>query len=343
MSPEVERILKLSGEEFRNAVLRNAGPISYERDLPEDAQRRIAEVVRESWPPGGVRANIIEREENQIRFKDAEAHAWLTLAPALDIAPSPEQWADLATSGALLTESSTWLQRHYSEEAVLLAARSLDSTSLRPWAQLIRAIPDEAGVPDAVVHAFLEHVKEMTPKEAEIELWAIGDRFVRDRRLDVLEKLSQKSTEFDAALRPWRSRLGETEAARILLEELVVKLAEGARFDRDDAEWLEGVNDKALLGALFEALTLAIRSEDDSPFGVSGALGRAIYRIGGDEAVRMYDELIEGSDDSRFKFLRLQRDEIVQGELRRAGQASAVDVAARLDLVGLDADDGASN
>lgn len=342
MRPEVEYILELSGEEFRNAVLRNADPISYERDLPEDARKRIAEVVREAWPAAGVRANI-ERDENRIRFKHAGAYAWLTLAPALDIAPSAEQWADLATSGAILTDSSTWLERHYSEEAVLLAAGSLDSASLRPWAQLIGAIPDAARVPDDVVEALLAHVSEMTSKEAEIELWTVGDRFVRESRLDALQKLSETGTEFDAALRPWRSRLGEAEAARVLLEELVARMREGVRLDRDDAEWLEGVNDGALLTALFEGLALAIRSEDDSPFGVSGALGRAIYRIGGDEAVRMYDELIGSSDDSRFKFLRMQRDEIVQAELRRAGQATAVEVHKRLGLGWLDPERGAGD
>jgi hypothetical protein len=48
--------------------------------------------------------------------------------------------------------------------------------------------------------------------------------------------------------------------------------------------------------------------------------------------VRLYDELIASSDDSRFKFLRIQRDEIVQSELRKAGQHEAVIVAERLDV-----------
>jgi hypothetical protein len=340
MTRDVKVILGMSGEEFRNAVLRNAEPLSFQRDLPEDARARIAEVVRDAWPAAGVRTNV-EREENRIRFKDLGAYAWLTLAPALDIAPSPEQWADLATSGAILTDTSSWLERHYSEGAALIAAQSCDSTSLRPWAQLVGAIPNDTRVPDEVVEALLTQVSEMTPKEAEIELWTIGDRFMREARLDAMQALSRKSNEFDVALRPWRSRLGETEAARILLDGLIANLSAGKRFDRDEAEWLEGVNDKELLKPLFDALALAIRSEDDSPFGVSGALGRAIYRVGGDEAVRMYDELIDNSDESRFKFLRLQRDEIVQAELRRTGQASAVDVTARLELATLDSDDGA--
>jgi hypothetical protein len=278
------------------------------------------------------------RDENEIRFGNAQAYAWLTLAPALDIAPSAEQWADLATSGVILTDSTIWLERHYSEEAVLLAARSCDSSSVRPWAQLIGAVPDEVRVPDEVVEALLAHVSELTPKEAEIELWTLGDRFVRDGRLDALQALSGRGSQFDVALRPWRARLGEIEAARLLLNELVANLREQKRFDRDEVEWLNGVRDEGLLASLFDALAPALRLEDDSPFGVSGAIGRAIYRIGGDEAVRTYDELIASSDESRFKFLRLQRDEVVQKELRAIGQANAAEVAARLQVAALEPD-----
>ncbi len=342
MRRDVEVILGLSGDDFRNAVLNNAGPLSYERELPEEARNRIAEEVRGAWPATGVRANV-ERDENEIRFGNAEAHAWLTLAPALDIAPSTEQWADLATSGAILTDTSSWLERHYSEDAALLAARSCESSSVRPWAQLVGAIPDDVRVPDEVVETLLAHVSELTPKEAEFELWTLGNRFVREGRLDALQALSERGSRFDDGLRQWRARLGEQEAARLLIDELIANLREGKRFDRDDAEWLDGVHDEGLLASLFAALALAIRLEDDSPFGVSGAIGRAIYRIGGDDAVRTYDGLIASSDDSRFKFLRLQRDEIVQAELRRAGQAAAVEVGAQLGLARLDPDDDAIN
>jgi hypothetical protein len=50
----------------------------------------------------------------------------------------------------------------------------------------------------------------------------------------------------------------------------------------------------------------------------------------------MYYPLIESSDESRFKFLRLQRDEIVQAELRAAGQLKAGEVARRLEVPTLD-------
>ena len=115
-------------------------------------------------------------------------------------------------------------------------------------------------------------------------------------------------------------------------------LKEGTTLHRDDAGWLEGVAHADLLPPLFEALRAAVATEADSPLGVSTAITRAIYRIGGEEAVRMYDALIASSDDSRFKFLRLQRDEVVQAELRLAGQLKAREVAERLNLPSLEPD-----
>ena len=118
----------------------------------------------------------IERIEQETRFHDFGAYAWLTLAPALDIAPNEEQWGDLATSGAILTDHSDWLRRHYSETAAVRAARSCDAAGARPWAQLISAIPDETRVPDAVVEALVSHVSDPTVAELDFDLWMIGDR-----------------------------------------------------------------------------------------------------------------------------------------------------------------------
>jgi hypothetical protein len=336
VNKEVEWLLGLSGEEFRNAVLNNAGALSNRiKSLPTDARQRLAEIVLGAWPDNGVHAHI-ERDEQETRFHDLGAYAWLTLAPALDIAPTEEQWADLATSGAILTDHSEWLSRHYSETAAVRAARSCDAAGARPWAQLISAIPDETRVPDEVVEALVSHVSEPTVAELDFELWMIGDRFAREGRLEALQTLSAKTSDLDRCLRPWRARLGEADAARVLLRELTTALKERKRFERDDAQWLEGVQERALLPDLFEALAAALPGEGESPFGVSTAVGRAIYRIGGEDAVRMYDDLIAGSDDSRFKFLRLQRDEIVQVQLRVAGQRHVSEVAKRLNIPALD-------
>src|SRR5271154_7444918 len=112
MRPELEEILDLSDDAFREAVLRNAAAIAYEvKTLDDEQQRRIAEIVVAVWPKDGMAANI-EREERQVRFLDLGAHAWFTLGPALDLVPTPEQWASLATSGTVLTDTSQWLHSH---------------------------------------------------------------------------------------------------------------------------------------------------------------------------------------------------------------------------------------
>jgi hypothetical protein len=106
--------------------------------------------------------------------------------------------------------------------------------------------------------------------------------------------------------------------------------------DWDDPGWLEGVTDSELLPDLFDALLLDLEHERDDPFGPGRSLHRAILRIGGEEAVRRYDELIASSDEPRFKFLRLWRDEVVQSELRAVGQSRAGEVAAALSVPNLD-------
>jgi hypothetical protein len=325
--PEVEAILETSGDEFRDLVLANARALSHEvKDVPEEARLRLIEVVQAAWPKDGVAANV-ERAEHEVRFRGWGAHAWLTLGPAFDITPTAEQWADVACSGVLLSDTSDWLSRHYTEEAALFAARSCKSGGVRPWSQLVSSIPTDARTPDELVDAIVAHMSEPTVPEPDYELWSIGERFVREDRLDALQALSAKSEELERRLRPWRARLGNSGAAETLLVEMTAALAAGRRFDRDEETWLEGVSEPKLLALLFEALGAALSTEGDSPFGVSSALGRAIYRIGGDDAVLGYDELIASSDDSRFKFLRLQRDEIVQAELRVAGQRRSAEVA----------------
>lgn len=185
-------------------------------------------------------------------------------------------------------------------------------------------------MPAAVIDSIIEHVDSV--EEPDFDLWHIGERLAGEGRLDALQALSANGDELERGLRQWRAGLGEFEAARLLLVEMTPALREGRRREWDDAEWLEGSTSPDLLPLLFDALAAALEVETDDPFGPARALQRAIYRIGGDEAVRSYDELIASSDESRFKFLRLHRDELVQAELRRAGQARVAEVAEALEL-----------
>jgi hypothetical protein len=348
MSTEAEAILDLSGDEFRNAVLSNAVAFSFEVPrLADEARTRLVSVVENAWPDGGV-AQSVGRTENKVSFHDPAAAAWLVLAPALNVVPTPEQWADIATSGTVVTDTSAWLSRHYTEEAALLAASRCESSDARPWADLIAAIPRE--VPAAVVDAVVELANESTA-EHHFDLRAIGAGLVRAERLDALRKLSEKNELFERILRTYRAQLGELESGRVLLAQLTndldagrygeirrepgperprQTLATNPAYSADDPEWLEGVRSDELLPDLFGALELAALIDEDVPRPLVSALFRAIHRIGGEEAVCLYDELIDSTDDSRLKFLRIQRNEIVQTELRKSGQAAARSVAERV-------------
>ena len=137
---DLEAILQITEEDlFRRAVVANAGFINqHVRELTPDARERISVVVHGAWPPKGVRASV-ERRESEIHFANGEAFAWLTLGPALDVVPTPDQWAELATCGAVMTDTAEWLRHHYTPAAARSAAESLTSNLPRPWAQLITA------------------------------------------------------------------------------------------------------------------------------------------------------------------------------------------------------------
>ena len=185
-------------------------------------------------------------------------------------------------------------------------------------------------MPDAVVDAMVEHIQRVDDPQA--GLWNIGRRLELARRLDALQAISSRGDDLERGLRVWRARLGETDAARSLLRELTDAVKAGKYRDWDDPDWLEGVSDPVLLPDLFEALRADLQVKRDDPFGPSRFLHRAILRIGGDEAIKGYDELIGASEESRFKFLRIHRDDVVQAELRKVGQEAAADIAGALGL-----------
>lgn len=57
--------------------------------------------------------------------------------------------------------------------------------------------------------------------------------------------------------------------------------------------------------------------------------------------MRCYDEIIEGTEETNFKFLRRARDEVVQDELRKAGRSAAERSAYMLGLPILERNNGA--
>jgi hypothetical protein len=330
--PEIEAIFTMEGEQFAGTVLANARLLaSLAKDLTEEQRARLLEVLDAAWPEEGFGASFT-RTEGQIHSSNGGAFAWLFLGPALDAPLAPEQWADAATSGVVMTDTADWLRGQYTEEGALLAAENCDAAEARNWAQLVESIPSTIRLPDTVVTAVAEHLRVTTePEERDFELWHIGQRFAAEGHLDALQELSSRDESIARRLLPWRAAAGETDAAHTLLESMIdTTLQSGRNVDRTDAEWLEGVRAPELLPLLFAALEAELKVKRDDPFGVRGDLERTIHQIGGEDAIRMYDDLIEGSDDSRFKFLRIPRDALVQSELRAAGQERAAAVADEL-------------
>jgi hypothetical protein len=328
---DLAALFDLEGDDFTNAVLGNARAIAGSvRELDDTQRQRLLGVLEQTWPEGGF-ANSFTRDGSTISASDGGAFVWLFLGPELDAPLTPDRWADVARSGVVMTDTAEWLRKHYAAEGAALAATT-DAREARVWFNLIESIPTATPLPDELVGSLVHHLDTLTEGEPDFEMWHIGERLAEEGRLDALLKLSEKSQEIERRLLPWRAKAGDPEAARRLLEEMIDGLRERKRIDRGEAEWLEGVNAPELLPLLFAGLEAEVDLAHDDPFSVRGGLQRAIHRIGGEEAVRLYDELIDKSEDSRFKFLRIPRDDLVQSELRRAGQEVAPLVAGQLGL-----------
>jgi hypothetical protein len=334
--PEIETIFAMEGEEFAGTVLANARLLAgAAKDLDEGQRTRLLDVLGAAWPQGGFGASFT-RSDNRIHSSNGGAFAWLFLGPVLNAPLTSEQWADAATSGVVMTVTADWLRNHYTQEGALRAADSCKADEARKWAQLVESIPTSIPLPDAVVAAIAEHLRVTTePEERDFELWHIGQRLAGEGQLNALQELSRRDKSIARRLLPWRAAAGETEAAQTLLETMIETLRNGTRVDRTEAEWLEGVRARELLPLLFAALEADLKVERDDPFGLHPDLQRAIHQIGSEDAIRMYDDLIEASDDSRFKFLRIPRDALVQSELRAAGQERAPAIADELGVARL--------
>jgi hypothetical protein len=160
----------------------------------------------------------------------------------------------------------------------------------------------------------------------------VGRRLAAAGNLQVLAELMEVSETFASQLMPSLASAGDVDAAAALLDQLAASLAAGHSMDRLELEWLSGVQHASLLGQLFAAVRAALGAGEDRSITVLSALISAIRRIGGAEAVAQYDELMVSSDEPSFRFMRANREEVVQDELKRAGRRAAQDTAALLGL-----------
>jgi hypothetical protein len=285
--------------------------------LSDEQTNELASRLRDAWPPSGF-ASLIELREARSFTINAVAVGWLIYAPALDLEPTPTQWAEIVVSGVSLDHSRAWLQRHWSAEAVPFLIDDEVSPDARVWEQIVASIP--ARLPEEVVDALTAKLRTFTDQQS-FEIHRIGERFVAEQRLEALQDLSAVDSQLEVWLRTYRGQLGDHEALQHLFKELKASLTVGS-VDRDSVGWLEGAKNSEFLPDLFECLFLA-RSDSSNPFGPSGMLEYVIAEIGGEEVVVRYDDAIAARPFEGAQFLRSQRDSVAQRELKAIGDEGA--------------------
>ena len=302
-------------------------------DLLPEEKEALAERLEEWWPeqPFYETISIKERDGDRTSWTfQYGASTWFWFGPALDLPLSAQRWAEIACSLILFQEQTDWLQRQCSDEAQATVAEICDSSEAQAWSHIIGAVPGR--LPDVLVEAITERLRE--GGRHQYELRSIGDRLAAEGHIDALRQLSQVSDDFTVTFRPHLAQAGDPEALQLLIDQLVSDLRQGRRPDSEDLRWLDGARDPALLPKLFEALLLAFKSplnSDGRAFSDTVTpLRAAIIEIGGEGALRLYDEILEREDD--VQFLRLQREDVLQVELLRDGLAAVPDACLSLGL-----------
>ncbi len=93
--------------------------------------------------------------------------------------------------------------------------------------------------------------------------------------------------------------------------------------------------DERYLDQLFECVVLTVTTEAaGAPRWVNTMtpLLDTIQMIGGQDALKRFDSLIENTDDPSLLFLRLRREKIAEAELARLGEESVEEAAESLGL-----------
>jgi len=306
------------------------------KDLSEDEANDLRQRLREWWPDKPYKESITWNNAHRWTQENMAA-AWIWFGPALDMDVTPQQWAELAVSGVLFQDQTEWLWRHCTDEAKRILAAICDASDTRIWTQVFNSTPGP--FPDELVDAVVRHLR--TAEREEYGVGYVGGRLIEDGRIEAVYALAAVSDEFARALRPLLAKEGDVDAQRPLLDELANELRAGKRPERHDLTWLESLDSEELLPQLFEILKLTygpsrgIESTvgDDVAWlsvDVATPVMTAIRTIGGPRAVEGYDRLLEESED--FRFLRLQRDAIVQSMLQMEGLDAAPQAARELGL-----------
>jgi hypothetical protein len=289
----------------------------------QDLRERLAE-----WWPDTPFIEAIQRGEDRSFSIEREAGAWLWLGPVLDIAPTDEQWAELATCGVLGTNQREWLRRQATPESVRLAIELLDAPEVDRWYELLGACPPPP--PRELVEKMVACTRQPASDAVHAELATV---LVEAGYTDAARAMAERVAGLKDALRPLLAAAGELAEQRALLDEMLETLRGGGRIHREHAQWMHGISDDSLLPRLFEILRVAVPRVDATDTGDMGwyhydvinPTVNAIIAIGGEAAVGAYDELL--AEDAQFRWMRNQRDKIAEAVLRMTGLEAAPEAA----------------
>lgn len=295
---------------------------SLTQDEQEDLKRRLDE-----WWPDKPFSETVSRTSDTSWSIEDRAASWLWLGPGLDMPISAERWPQLATCGVLAANHQTWLQRYATADAMREAAELLEAPELERWLQLLGVCSEPT--PEEVFTQIAEHARSA---RSDHELALLAQQMVRSGNESAARGLAEAYPAFAAALRPALAANGEVEIQRDLLRELLARVRGGERPRREEAYWLTGLRDEAVLPELFELLRLVWESQprgtdrDWFHYDLVNPVITAIAAIGGEGAVRGYDDLIAGG--SVLRWLRPQRAELAQAIIDSVG-LSVADTAAQ--------------
>lgn len=151
---------------------------------------------------------------------------------------------------------------------------------------------------------------------------------------EALRSLAGASELLRGVVNPFLAALGDQQAGESQLQELKEILERPQRPSTEYLFWLDGIRDPRFLPALFECLILVLTNgAPQREFDFSaGPIAKSIQEIGGQEAVRRYDEILEETDDPRLLFLRRNRDQIEDASLNSLGEEAAAHAAESVGL-----------
>lgn len=314
-------------------IMANAHYFSKEaRDLDFHLRAELRRRL-ESWWEGPILEAIIAKGPNSWTIQHW-ASAWLWLAPAVSTPLDDERWSELVLAEPLYDEQIGWLKAHASDGSVKRALDREIGPKAQTWKQLL-----EAGNGHAETEVVEALVLGLRPDSGESGyVVEIAGRLAERHRVDGLRELATRNPHLGAELRPFLARSGHAASINRMLEDLIAELGSESHIDRG-FHWLGGIEDRRFLPQLFRALSLVDSEQSSAPDGrweLETTLHETIRRIGGEAAIRGYDELLENEER---RFLRLRREVIVAQELMVEG-LKALEDAARSAEVPLLAVDG---